>query len=570
MIIGIDLGTTNSLVACYDEGRPVVIPNRLGSHLTPSVVSIDEDEVIYVGETAKERLTTHPEMTASLFKRSMGSEKSFTLGNQAFKAEELSSFVLRSLKEDAEAFLGQEVEEAIISVPAYFNDIQRKATKKAGELTGLKVNRIINEPTAAAIAYGLHEKKEHTKFLVFDLGGGTLDISILEMYHNIMEVRAIAGDNYVGGEDFTDVLVRMMIHKNEIEESSISIKEWAYLKKQAELCKLGFSKNGTSTMKCVVGETAYEETFSSEAYEAACQLLLAKIRKPIEKTLRDAKVSLGEIDEVVLVGGATRLEIVRRFVGRLFGKIPNTNANPDEVVAMGAALQCGMKARNQEIKEIVLTEVCPFTLGTSVVMRQIGNIPDSGHFLPIIERNTVIPVSRTETFYTASDNQKKINVDILQGESRFAKNNLLLGEISIAVPPGKEGQESIDVTYTYDVNSILEVKVKVNSTGAEKKVIIQKDGTQISKEEAEQRMEELNYLKIHPREQEENKLLIFKGERLYEEATGEIRQEIGMILAEFDGILNKQDKDRIEEARADLKHYLEDVESAMHQELFDS
>lgn len=569
MKIGIDLGTTNSLVSYYGENGPQIIPNRLGENLTPSVVGVDEDGIVYVGKTAKEQMASRPDLTAAVFKRSMGTEKEFQLGTKKFKAEELSSFVLRALKEDAESYLGDTVEEAVISVPAYFNDLQRKATKRAGEMAGLKVERIINEPTAAAIAYGLHNRADHTKFLVFDLGGGTFDISVLERYGSIMEVRAVAGDNYVGGEDFTKVLYQMMLNHHALDEDDLTEKEKKYLYRQAEACKIAFCDCESVVMKCVKGDETLEKTVTLDEYEKACQLLLAKIRKPIERSLKDANLKLSDINEIVLVGGATKLPIIRNFAGRIFGRIPSIDINPDEAIAIGAAIQCAMKERNEAVREVVLTEVCPFTLGTSVVMQRMGDLMEAGHFLPIIERNTVIPVSRTDTLYTAGDMQRKITVEILQGESRFAKNNLLLGEITVPVPPKRAGEESIDVTYTYDVNSILEVQVKVNSTGVTKKVIIQKEDSMMTQEEAERRMEELAELKIHPRDQEENKLLLMRGERLYEEATGDLRQEIDLMLADFEAVLKKQDKGAIEQARKELKLTLDEIESAMQDDLFD-
>lgn len=567
MKIGIDLGTTNSLVSFYGENGPQIIPNRLGEHLTPSVVAIDDDGTILVGKTARERAAFRPDTAAFFFKRSMGTEKLFLLGERRFSAEELSSFVLRALKEDAESWLGCQVTEAIISVPAYFNDIQRKATKRAGELAGLNVERIINEPTAAAIAYGLHNRADHTKFLVFDLGGGTFDISVLERYGSIMEVRAVAGDNFVGGEDFTRVLQGMMLQKHELEESSLTEKERGFLMRQAEQCKLGFSENSRSSMKCMAGGRSFESEFSLEEYEQNCQLLLAKLRRPIERSLKDAQLRLADIDEIVLVGGATRLPVIRKFAGRIFGRIPNTEVDPDEAVAVGAAIQCAMKERNEAVREVVLTEVCPFTLGTSVVVQRLGDMTESGHFLPIIERNTVIPVSRTDTLYTAGDYQRKITVDILQGESRFAKNNLLLGEITVPVPAKPAGEESIDVTYTYDINSILEVQVKVNSTGVTKKVIIQKEDSQLTPEEAERRMEELSDLKIHPKDQEANKLLLLRGERMYEEASGDLRREIDLLLSDFEAILDKQEKGDIDQARRELTEALDEIEAAMEEDL---
>ena len=266
MIVGIDLGTTNSLIAYFDGDHAKVIPNRLGENLTPSVVSVDEEGIVYVGKTAKERKMLYPDQTADVFKRNMGSSKVFTLGTRKFSAEELSSLVLKSLKEDAEHYLGCTIEEAVISVPAYFNDAQRKATKKAGELAGFVVERIVSEPTAAAIAYGLDKKNADTKFLVFDLGGGTFDVSILELYQNIMEVRAVAGDNFLGGEDFTTVLEQMFLREHEIDEDTLDQKTRAHIHKQAEICKLGFADAKTSVMKCNINGEVVESEIDIDDY----------------------------------------------------------------------------------------------------------------------------------------------------------------------------------------------------------------------------------------------------------------------------------------------------------------
>ncbi|MBD5544149.1 MAG: molecular chaperone HscC [Lachnospiraceae bacterium] len=560
MIVGIDLGTTNSLISYYENGEAKIIPNRLGENLTPSVVSMDDEHTIYIGKTAKERQIKYGCDTVDVFKRSMGTNKEFLLKGKKYRAEEIASFILRGLKEDAEVYLNQTVEEAVISVPAYFNDQQRKATKKAGELAGLKVERIINEPTAAAISYGIRQREANTRFLVFDLGGGTFDVSILELYHNIMEVRAVAGDNYLGGEDFTKVLYDMFIKEKNLSESKLSDKTLAHIRRQAELCKLGFSKGNTSFMQCNIDGEEVEASISLEKYRIECLPLLEKIQKPIERSLKDAGIKLSQIDEVILVGGATKLPIIRKFVGKLFGKLPNVSLNPDEVVALGAAMQGAMKERNEMIKEVVLTDVCPFTLGTEVAISLDKDTKEGGHFCPIIERNTVIPVSRQETLYTAQDDQTSIRLKVLQGESRFAKNNLYLGEINVSVPKGKEGEESIEVTYTYDVNSILEVVVKVVSTGEEKKLIIQKEDCTLTREEIEKRFEELSYLKILPRDEEANKRLLFRGERLYEESFGTMRSQIDYAVTEFEKVLDSRDKAKIEEAAEKLRRFLDEIE----------
>ena len=559
-IVGIDLGTTNSLVACFKDDAPVVIKNVYGETLTPSVVSIDENGEIFVGNIAKERQITHPHSTVSLFKRNMGTKKEYKLGDKKFLPEELSSFIIRSLKKDAELFLGEDVTEAVISVPAYFNDTQRKATKRAGELAGLKVERIINEPTAAAIAYGLHEKNSNTKFLVFDLGGGTFDISVLELYKNVMEVRAVAGDNYLGGEDFTKVLMEIFAYRNNVNLSELNSKTYNLLRKKCEVAKRSFSKKRSCEISITINDKELVSDISSAEFEKDCELLLAKLRRPIERALSDAAIKLKEIDTILLVGGATKLPLIRSFVGKLFGRLPATNINADEVVVMGAAIQAAMKKRDKAIKEIVLTDVCPYTLGTNTSVRKSGGYYESGHFFPIIERNTIIPVSRVERLYTVRDNQKKISVEILQGESRLAKENILLGELTVPVPPAKGGEQAIDVRYTYDINGILEVEVTVVATGVKKTMVIEKNPGYMSKEEVNKRLEELKEIKIHPREKEENKHLIARGERLYEESIGLARTYISEGLSRFEDALDRQDEREIVQAYEELKKLLNEIE----------
>lgn len=559
MIIGIDLGTTNSLVACFLENEAVVIPNRFGDHLTPSVVSIDEKEQIFVGKTAVERQNLYPDMTAQVFKRSMGSSKKYKLGNKEFTAEELSSFVLRALKEDAEEYLKEEVTEAVISVPAYFDDKRRKATKRAGELAGLVVERIISEPTAAAIAYGLYEKNKNTKFLVFDLGGGTFDVSILELFQNILEVRAVAGDNYLGGEDFTEILEKLFLEENKIDLDSLDEKTRVTVHKQAEICKIALGEEDSFNMGCNVQGELKELTVTLDVYEKLCEPLLEKIRKPVQRSLSDAHIKLSDIDVIVLVGGATRMTIIKNFIIKLFRKFPDNRVHPDEAVALGAAIQAAMKERKEAVREVILTDVCSFTLGTEVSVEQSNGQYERGHFCPIIERNTIIPASRTERFYTTHENQTKISIRILQGESRFAFNNLLLGELTANVPKNKSGEEGVDVTYTYDINSILEVVVKVLSTGEVKKQIIKSQENEMTEDEIRERMEELSYLKIHPRDQEENKLLLLRCERYYEESVGDTRQQIDYMVRQFEKILNSHDRGKIEAARKELAGALKEI-----------
>ena len=563
MIIGIDLGTTNSLCAYYSDEGAKIIPNRLGKPLTPSVVSVDEQGVVSVGETAREYGLLHPDRAADVFKRFMGTDKKYSLGDHTYNAEELSAFVLRALKEDAETYLKEEITEAVISVPAYFDDKRRKATKRAGELAGLKVERIISEPTAAAIAYGLYEKRVNTRFLVFDLGGGTFDVSILELFENILEVRAVAGDNYLGGEDFTDLLVNEFLEENKIPLDNLTLRELGRLHNAAEIAKREFTDKDEVSIVFPYQNEDKELHISLKDYEALCEPLLEKIRKPIQRSLSDAHIKLSDIDEVVLVGGATKLSTVHNFIVKLFRKFPDTSINPDEAVALGAAVQAAMKERNEAVKEVILTDVCSFTLGTEISVERANGMYEAGHFMPIIDRNTVIPASRTERVYTLHDNQESIRVNVLQGESRFAQNNLLLGSMTVRVPKNAAGEEAVDITYTYDINSLLEVQVKVISTGEVKKQIIKGKSNDMSEEEVQQRMEELSYLKVHPRDQEENRLLLLKGERLYEESTGDARVMIDMWLRKFEEALNSRNRENIEDARRELKEQLSDIENSL-------
>ncbi len=558
MIVGIDLGTTNSLISYFTEEGPKIIPNRLGKKLTPSVVSVDEEGNVYVGETARERMSLYPDSVAHTFKRSMGTEREYVLSGRRFKPEELSSMVLRSLKEDAEVYLGEEITEAVISVPAYFDDKRRKATKRAGELAGLTVERMISEPTAAAVAYGLYDKTQDTRFLVFDLGGGTFDVSILELYHNILEVRAVAGDNYLGGQDFTEVMAKLFLQKSGLSLQKLSEKEQVRLYRQAEKAKLEISDSDRVSMSLLYGEERREEDITAKEYEEACEELLMRIREPVKRSLADAGLKMSDIDEVLLIGGATRLLVVREFLIRLFRKFPDNKLNPDETVALGAAVQGAMKERREEVREVILTDVCSFTLGTEVVVEYEEGKFEDGRFCPIIERNTVIPASHTERLYTVRDNQEKVRVRVLQGESRFARNNLYLGELEIEVPKAPKGQEAVDVTYTYDINSLLEVEVRVASTGKSQKMIIKGQENQMTDEEINRRMEELAYLKIQPRDYEENRLALLRAERMYEETLGDRRKRLDRYITAFEAALEGGDHDKIRQAREELNEVLEE------------
>jgi molecular chaperone HscC len=559
-IIGIDLGTTNSLAAYWADDRAKLVPNIFGSTLTPSVVSVNETGEIYVGQIAKERIITHPHLTAANFKRYMGTEKIYKLGKYSFTPEELSAFVVRSLKSDAEAFFGCEVTDAVISVPAYFNDAQRKATKRAAELAGLNVERLISEPTAAAISYGLHQENFETKFLVFDLGGGTFDVSILEMFECVMEVKSIAGDNFLGGEDFTELLLSYFVNNCDIDIENLDLKVRSILSKQAESCKYQLTNDSLGKMSFCVNNNNYETTIDRTEFEKLVNPLLLRLRQPIERALRDADLTPKDIDTVVLIGGATRMPVVRSVVSKMFNKLPYSNINPDEAVALGAAIQVALKERNESLSEVILTDVCPYSLGTNIAKNMGNRKHESGYFLPIIERNTPIPVSRAEVLQTISDNQTSIHLEIFQGESRRVENNIKIGEINIEVPPAPSGEQLIDVRYTYDINGILEVEVVVLKTRVKSRIVIENSPGNMTEEEIEESLKNLKDIKIHPRDRAENKLLIARGERMYEESLGELREYISSILQNFESVLFKQNGNEVKITAEKLKKELDELE----------
>lgn len=560
-IIGIDLGTTNSVVASFTSEGAKIIPNAIGRHLTPSVISVDEEGQILVGEVAKQRLITHPHLTASVFKRYMGTNKTFQLGDYRFNPEDLSSFVLRALKEDAEAYLGTTVTEAVISVPAYFNDTQRKATKRAGQLAGLKVERLINEPTAAAVAYGLHLQDPSTRFLVFDLGGGTFDVSILERFEELMEVQAVAGDNYLGGEDFTELLVQEYIAQQgegvvDLEDAKLM----GAIRKQAEMGKRDLSQGKPADMEIANKETLKRCTITGDRFEALAKPLMARLRQPIERAIKDAAIRPAELDAIILVGGATRMSIISSFVARLFGRLPSAHIDPDESVALGAAIQAGMKARDKALNDIVLTDVCPYTLGIDVAIENASGYYESGHFSPIIDRNSVVPISRIERYYTITDGQSEMNIKVYQGESRLTQNNIRLGKFIVKLPIAPKGDQPVDVRFTYDINGILEVEATVVTTGEKSRIVIEENPGQISKQQIEQRFKELSEIKIHPRDRMENRLLLARGELFYEESIGESREQIAFLLRKFDDVLRRQNDREIHQATVEYKAWLDEIE----------
>ena len=561
MIIGIDLGTTNSLAAVWRNGQSELIPNALGKFLTPSVVCVDEDGMVLTGEAARDLQLIKPQNCAANFKRMMGTSKTFKLGGREFRAEELSSLILRQLKDDAESYLGEEITEAVISVPAYFGDVQRKATKLAASMAGLNVERLINEPTAAALAYGLHNKDDEHQFLVFDLGGGTFDISILELFDNIMEVRASAGDNFLGGEDIVDILIDAYCSRMDLPENI----EWReptlqrHLRIEAERVKRVLSMRDEATFSVEIEGRRYYWHLTTEKFEFLLQAFFERIRMPLERAIRDAKINISQLDQVVLVGGTTRMPLIRKLVTQLFGRIPAMHLNPDEVIAQGAAIQAALKARHSELQDVVVTDVCPYTLGVDT-SKSLGHTRESGYFAPVIERNRSIPCSRVRAFYTAHDQQTEVNFKIYQGESRMVADNIFLAELSVNVPPKPAGDVRIDVRFTYDINGILDVDISVPLTGAKNSLVIEQNPGALTAEQIQQSLSKLSLLKIHPRDEQINQAFIARLDNLYQLTLAETRDWISNCSRQFSYLLEKQDPDQLADFRAKVEPTLDSLE----------
>jgi molecular chaperone DnaK len=469
-VIGIDLGTTNSCVAVMEGGEAVVIPNPEGSRTTPSVVGFKKDGERIVGETAKRQAITNPDRTIISIKRHMGTNHKVTIDGKEYTPQEISAFILMKLKADAEAYLGQPVTKAVITVPAYFNDSQRQATKDAGKIAGLEVLRIVNEPTAAALAYGL-DKEEDQTILVYDLGGGTFDVSILELGDGFFEVKATSGDNHLGGDDFDQAIMEWLASEFKKEHGVDLMKDKAAvqrLKDAAEKAKKELSGVLTTTISLpfitmVDGVPQHLETNLTRAkFEELTAHLVERTLGPTRQALSDAGLTPADIDKVVLVGGSTRIPAVQEAIKKLIGKEPHKGVNPDEVVALGAAIQAGVLTG--DVKDVVLLDVTPLSLGIETA---------GGVFTKMIERNTTIPTSKSQIFSTYSDNQTSVEIHVLQGERAMAADNKTLGRFILSdIPPAPRGVPQIEVTFDIDANGIVNVSALDKGTGKSQKITI--------------------------------------------------------------------------------------------------
>ncbi|MFC0226886.1 Hsp70 family protein [Serratia aquatilis] len=553
--IGIDLGTTNSLISVWQNGESRLIPNALNEYLTPSIVSIDEDGAILVGRSALSRLTTHPQKTAALFKRYMGSKKKFKLDQKTFDATELSAIVLKSLKSDAESFLGQSIRDVVISVPAYFSDEQRKQTRFAAELAGLNAVRLINEPTAASMAYGLHTQG-FGRTLVFDLGGGTFDVTVLEYDLPLIEVHASAGDNYLGGEDFTQAIIKACINEWKVDGSQIAAHDMARLYDCVEQWKCQLNQQGSSQQLCWQWQDRQWVMDLDEHRAAEIWLpLLNRLRAPIEQVLHDARLQPQQLDHLVLVGGASKLNTIQKMVVKLFGQLPHQHLDPKTIVALGAAVHAACRLRAQNIEEVILTDVCPYTLGIAT-----SNEGRCGIFSPILERNTVVPTSRVESYSTTHVEQTSIRLAIYQGESPHVDNNILVDEFTVPVKPNGNIQ-SLDVRFSYDINGLLEVDVFLPDSGDSFTKVIDHSPIGLSPEQQQQQQSQqrLRALKVHPRDTLPNRTLQARLEKAWAQSLGDERRQIGLWLQDFEMLLASQQEQKIQPIRLQLERFLDEI-----------
>lgn len=580
-IIGIDLGTTNSVVAVLEGGEPVVITNAEGNRTTPSVVAFNKNKERLVGQTAKRQAIVNPENTIFSIKRLMGQNQqdvagdanrlpyqvvagpqgdarvSIPLTNKEYTPQEISAMILGKLKQDAEAYLGETVRQAVITVPAYFNDSQRQATKDAGKIAGLEVLRIINEPTAASLAYGM-DKKSNETILVFDLGGGTFDVSILEVGDGVVEVRSTNGDTHLGGDDWDEIIVDWIVTEFK-REQGIDLRNdrqaLQRLKEAAEKSKMELSTLLQSEINLpfitadASGPKHLNLTLTRAKFEQLSEPLLKRIEAPVKQAIADAEITEKGIQEIVLVGGSTRMPMVQELIEGMLGKKANKSVNPDEVVAIGAALQAGVLSG--DVKDILLLDVTPLSLGLETM---------GGVMTRLIERNTTIPVRKTETFTTAADNQPAVDISVYQGERPMAQNNMLLGQFQLqGIAPAPRGVPQIEVTFDIDANGILSVSARDKATGQEQKITITAS-TNLTQDEVDHLVQEAEKNKaMDERRTElaqvrnEGDAVIYQVERALNEAGDNIpATERGSIEASINDLRNAMSRDDINAIRTNI------------------
>ena len=525
-ILGVDLGTTNSLAVVYKEGKPVLIPNAYGEYVTPSAVSILDGKIV-VGKLAKERLITHPECSASLFKRNMGSDVTYTLDKKEYDSATLSSFVVKQLIEDAQNYLHEEISEVVISVPAYFNARQRQDTKRIGELLNVKVERLINEPSAAAIA--CHMDDEYETFVVFDFGGGTLDVSVVDCFENVISINAISGNNHLGGTDFDRAMAEYFCLKNGLNYNVLDSSFQQSILRACEQAKIKLSTQSVVEVSLVHLNKNYNCIFDENVLFNTTHSLLESCKNVIGKAVKDSGFSASELDSLILVGGSSQMPVLQHYLSAALNIPVLKEEHMDSLVALGLGKYIGIKQRDENIKDVVVTDICPFSLSTSTYNEQN---PDLELSTVLIPKNSVLPTSKKMTLRTVHKGQTKVNISVFQGQAMYAKENLFLGQAFIHVPRNMRDYESFDLIYSYDINSILYVEAIVHST-KEHYIFRVSKGDVLEKVDASIRLDSIKEVSLALYQNNEVDALLARIERIYQEVDEETQDYLMRLHAEF-------------------------------------
>ncbi len=525
-ILGVDLGTTNSLAVVYKEGKPVRIPNAYGEYVTASAVSILDGKIV-VGKLAKERLITHPECSASLFKRNMGSDVTYTLDRKEYDSATLSSFVVKQLIEDAQNYLHEEISEVVISVPAYFNARQRQDTKRIGELLGIKVERLINEPSAAAIA--CHMDDEYETFVVFDFGGGTLDVSVVDCFENVISINAISGNNHLGGTDFDRAMAEYFCLKNELNYKILDSSFQQSILRTCEQAKIKLSTQNVVEVSLVHLNKNYNCIFDENVLFNITHSLLESCKNVIGKAVKDSGFSASELDSLILVGGSSKMPVLQHYLSDALNIPVLKEEHMDSLVVLGLGKYIGIKQRDENIKDVVVTDICPFSLSTSTYNEQN---PDLELSTVLIPKNSVLPTSKKMTLRTVHKGQTKVNISVFQGQAMYAKENLFLGQAFIHVPRNMHDYESFDLIYSYDINSMLYVEAVVHST-KEHYIFRVSKGDVLEKVDASVRLDSIKEVSLGLYQNNEVDALLARIERIYREVDEETQDYLMKLHTEF-------------------------------------